>query len=124
VALSAEFDRFLQEVFDAVSACMTARRWQDLSPMLEAHAAGYVGLAAARLFHGAIAHRIARHALSLTDRERFAESLELLRVEVLRAQDPPPLAETLEQYCLALRQRDALDAFNALPAARANKEVH
>jgi hypothetical protein len=122
--LSAEFDRFLEEVFDAVNAAMTARRWQDLSPMLEAYAVAYVGLTAAGLFHGAIAHGIARHALTLTDRDRFAECLLALEVEIRRAQNPPPLVDTIEEYRLALIRRDAEDAFVAFAGASSSKEVH
>lgn len=123
-ALSAEFDRFLEEVFDAVSACMTARRWQDVSPVLETYAAAHVGLTAARLFHGAIAHRLVRHALSLVDRDRFLESVSMLRSEILRAQEPPALADTIEHYRTALKQRDALDAFAAVTSSRSSREVH
>jgi len=123
-ALSAELDRFLEEVFEAVSAAMTARRWQDISPMLEVYAAAHVGVTAARLFHGAIAHRLATHALSLTDRTRLAESLAALEAEVLCARKPPPLTETIEKYRLTSQHRDALDAFTAMAAVRASKEVH
>jgi hypothetical protein len=121
-ALSAELDRFLEEVFDAVSAAMTARRWQDVSPMLDAYAAAYVGLTAAGLFHGALAHRIARHALSLTDRDQFHAALPFLGQEILLATNPPPLEATIEYYRSQLALRDAQDVFDAI--ATNSKGVH
>jgi hypothetical protein len=123
-ALAAEFDRFLEEVFEAVSAAMTDRRWQDVSPALEAYAAGHVGLTAAKLFHRALAHRLARHALTLTDREQFDDCLPVIRTELERASSPPPLTDTIRGYQAALAQRDALDAFATLPPARSREKVH
>jgi len=113
-ALSAEFDAFMTEVVDAISACMVVQRWEDLSTSVKAFAKSTGIVDPGRLFHGAIAHKVLRHVLTLTDRSQLAESLVALSGSVDAVNEARPLEVSIAQHRKALEHRDAFEAFAKL----------
>lgn len=115
-ALSAELDAFLVEVVDAISGCMVARRWNDLDASMRAYALAIGALDPARLFYAAIAHKVLRHVLTLTDRSHLAECLTSVKGSLDAIREGRTLEAAITMHRKALENRDAYELFERLSA--------
>lgn len=114
----------MTEVEEAIAACVVARRWNELSLVMQKHAREIGVLDPARLFQGAITFGLVRYALTLTDPGRFDECLAALKGSAEAGRSGRSLESAIKELRTASEHRHALDAFNALGNADPIEEVH
>jgi hypothetical protein len=114
----------MKGVGEAVSACIVARRWADLSPTMKACGRAFGGIDPGRLFHGVMLYTFVQHALTLNEPKQFDECIAAVQTKIDIAASGQSLDAAVEEHRLAFQRHAALAAFHALGNGDSPTEVH